>query len=208
MFVTSLLTTKVEDPPPITEAWTDDFERSKVGGNYYRTGGNYHLKDGELRIQGAYNHPMWLRKKLPRDVSIELDTWSSSKDGDIKVEFFGDGRSHMFELRVDVDAAKWRVGDTVRLAVPSAEPTEVLAVPRDALVLRREGASVFRVTHEGLAEQVTVIPGVGSGAMIGVSGPLEPGDRVIARGAERLRPGQPVQVVGDGPGSAGGAPAS
>lgn len=121
---------------------------------------------------------------------------------------FGDGRSHMFELRVDVDAGNWRVGDTVRLAVPSAEPTEVLAVPRDALVLRREGVSVFRVTPDGLAEQVTVIPGVGSGDMIAVSGPLEPGDRVIVRGAERLRPGQPVQVVGDAPGSAGGPPAT
>ncbi len=85
---------KVKDPPPITETWTDDFDRSEIGGNYYRTGGNYSLKDGELRVQGAYNHPMWLRKKLPRDVSIELDTWSNSRAGDIKVELFGDGRSH------------------------------------------------------------------------------------------------------------------
>jgi len=85
---------KVEDPPPITQTWTDDFERDSVGADYYRTGGNYAVKDGALHVQGAYNHPLWLRKKLPRNVSIELDTWSNSKEGDIKVELFGDGRSH------------------------------------------------------------------------------------------------------------------
>lgn len=85
---------KVKDPPPITETWTDEFERDAVGGDYYRTGGNYEIRDGALRVQGAYNHPMWLRKKLPRDVAIEFDAWSDSKEGDIKVEFFGDGRSH------------------------------------------------------------------------------------------------------------------
>jgi len=121
---------------------------------------------------------------------------------------FGDGRSHMFELRIDVDARTWRVGEAVRVSVPSAEPTEVLAVPRDALVLRREGTSVFRVTQEGTAEQVTVIPGVGADGLIGVSGPLQPGDKVVIRGAERLRPGQPVQVIGEGAPGGGGSPAS
>ncbi len=111
---------------------------------------------------------------------------------------FGDASSHMFEMRIEVPPDPWRVGDTVRVAVPTAEPTEVLAVPRDALVLRRTGTSVFRVTAEGTAEQLTVEPGLGSGDMIAVRGPLEPGDPVIVRGAERLRPGQPVQVVGGG----------
>lgn len=85
---------KVKDPPPITEHWTDDFERTSLGGNYYKTGGGHRIVDGALSTKGSYNHPLWLRKKLPRDVVIELDAWSSSADGDIKVEIFGDGVSY------------------------------------------------------------------------------------------------------------------
>ncbi len=84
---------KVQDPPPVTEVWTDDFERKHIGGNYYKTGGQYRIVDGALGAQGGYNKPLWLRKRLPRDVEITFDAWSQSPDGDIKVEAFGDGRS-------------------------------------------------------------------------------------------------------------------
>ncbi|MGB5209078.1 MAG: efflux RND transporter periplasmic adaptor subunit [Gammaproteobacteria bacterium] len=112
---------------------------------------------------------------------------------------FSDGRSHLFEIRVTVPASPWRVGESVRLAVPSAEPIEVLAVPRDALVLRREGSSIYRVLEDGTAERVTVTTGLGAGGMIQITGGIDAGDRVIIRGAERLRPGQKVSVLGDDP---------
>jgi hypothetical protein len=84
---------KVKDPPPITGRWTDDFERDEVGSNYYQTGEGFRLTGGALNARGAYNKPLWLRKKLPRNVQIELTAWSKSPDGDIKVEVFGDGTS-------------------------------------------------------------------------------------------------------------------
>ncbi len=116
---------------------------------------------------------------------------------------FGDGRSHMFELRIDISPVPWRVGESVRLAVPTAEPVEVLAVPRDALVLRRDGATVFRIKTDGTAERVPVQPGLGDGMLIGVTGALNSGDRVVVRGAERLRPGQAVRILEDAPVSSG-----
>lgn len=85
---------KVKDPPPITEHWVDDFERTSIGGNYYKTGGGHRIVDGALSTQGSYNHPLWLRKKLPRNVQIEFDAWSTTSVGDIKVELFGDGESY------------------------------------------------------------------------------------------------------------------
>ncbi len=85
---------KVKDPPPVTAAWSDDFERGSLGGDYYKTGGGYAIEDGVLKTQGSFNHPLWLRKKLPRDVIIEFECWSNTPDGDIKVEVFGDGLSH------------------------------------------------------------------------------------------------------------------
>ena len=85
---------KVKDPPPITERFVDDFERSSIGGNYYPTGGNYQIVDGQLIAKDGFNHPLWLRKALPRDVAIEVDVWAETDVGDLKVELFGDGRSH------------------------------------------------------------------------------------------------------------------
>ena len=105
---------------------------------------------------------------------------------------FGNPQSHMFEVRLDVDPELWTVGESVRLSMPTANVKEVLAVPRDALILRREGASVFRIKDDMTAEQVNVITGLGDGSHIEVIGELRAGDRVITRGAERLNTGDMV----------------
>jgi RND family efflux transporter MFP subunit len=105
---------------------------------------------------------------------------------------FGNPQSHMFEVRLDVDAELWTVGESVRLSMPTANVKEVLAVPRDALVLRREGASVFRINDDMTAEQINVITGLGDGSHIEVMGELKAGDRVVTRGAERLGDGMTV----------------
>ncbi|MCX5742990.1 MAG: hypothetical protein NT062_10890 [Proteobacteria bacterium] len=84
---------KVSDPPPISTVWTDDFQRSSLGPTLYPSGDGYRVVDGVLSAKGAHNHPLWLRAKLPRNVRIELDCWSTEARGDLKVEVFGDGRS-------------------------------------------------------------------------------------------------------------------
>jgi hypothetical protein len=85
---------KVNDPPPIESKWTDDFGRAELGDDYRPTVDSYQLVNGTLGTRGAFNHPLWLRKKLPADAVIELDCWSTTPDGDIKVELWGDGTSH------------------------------------------------------------------------------------------------------------------
>ncbi|QQR91207.1 MAG: hypothetical protein IPJ88_05600 [Myxococcales bacterium] len=82
------------DPAIAASGFRDDFERSELGPLWNKTGGNYSLVDGQLRVSGARNHPLWLKRRLPRDVRVELDVRSESEQGDIKVELFGDGKSH------------------------------------------------------------------------------------------------------------------
>jgi hypothetical protein len=89
----TLAACKVKDPPPVTETWKDTFERGEIGRDYYQSGRGYEIVNGMLSARGAHNHPLWLRKKLPRDVRIELDAWSNEERGDVKIEVFGDGRS-------------------------------------------------------------------------------------------------------------------
>jgi hypothetical protein len=93
LLVPLLAACKVKDPPPISSSWYDGFERDDISGNYYSTGNGYRLKTGALSARGAHNHPLWLRKKLPRNVRIEFDAYSTEPRGDIKVEVFGDGAS-------------------------------------------------------------------------------------------------------------------
>jgi hypothetical protein len=81
--------------PAIDSEWSDRFERDDVGPDYNNTGGSaFTLTNGSLRAMGAHNRPLWLRRRLPDNVVIELDAWSQSPAGDIKVEIFGDGKSY------------------------------------------------------------------------------------------------------------------
>jgi len=85
---------KVREPPPITAPWQDVFDRDTPGANWYASGDGYAVVGGVLSAKGGHNHPLWLRAKIPRDVRIEFDCWSTEQRGDIKVEVFGDGHSY------------------------------------------------------------------------------------------------------------------
>ena len=133
---------------------------------------------------------------LKKDAVVQVSTVQRSEASTVRtIVPFGDPSSHMFEMRLNVDPANWVVGESVRIAVPTAEARKVLALPRDALVLRRNGASVFRVGKDQLVERISILAGSGDGDLIEVSGDLKAGDTIVVRGAERLRPGQQVMVL-------------
>jgi len=107
----------------------------------------------------------------------------------------GDSRSRTMEIRVKLPYDRaWVVGAAVEIGLPSAAPENVVAVPRDALVLRNEGAYVYRLKADNTAERLRVSPGIASGSMVAVDGGIKSGDKVIVRGGERLRPGQAVKL--------------
>lgn len=127
---------------------------------------------------------------------IELRAGETAALGQIRtVVAVGDENTHQFELRIDLDGAPFPVGQTLRVAVPTSARRDVLTVPRDALVLRPEGISIFVVGADNEARQVTVTTGIGAGDRIEVRGPVAAGDRVVIRGNERLQPGQAVSIM-------------
>jgi multidrug efflux pump subunit AcrA (membrane-fusion protein) len=67
-------------------------------------------------------------------------------------------------------------------------------VPKDALVLGGTGTAVYIVIDQS-ARMVPVKTGAGHGPLIEVEGELKDGQKVVVRGNERLRPGQPVQII-------------
>lgn len=90
-----------EKPPALKPAiFSDSFDRAELGPDWRVTAppGTYRIVNGELVVRGARNHPAWLVRELPRDAVIELDAWSQSPEGDIKVEVWGDGKSYATSL--------------------------------------------------------------------------------------------------------------
>jgi RND family efflux transporter MFP subunit len=108
----------------------------------------------------------------------------------------GDERSRMIEVRIAMSGNGWPIGSAVRVDLPAARQSAGLMVPRDAVIVRADGAHVFRVGKGDVAERIAVRVGNGDSQRVEVTGPLAAGDRVVVRGGERLRPGQPVKVAG------------
>jgi hypothetical protein len=64
------------------------------GPDWITTGPNiWHIEAGRLCGEHAKNHGVWLKRTLPVNARIEFDGISMSADGDLKAEYWGDGRS-------------------------------------------------------------------------------------------------------------------
>lgn len=132
---------------------------------------------------------------LARHTQLQLEVDKRILQGKVRTLVpVGDLRSRLYELRVELPRGEWNAGQSVRIAVPTATARKVLAVPRDSLVVRRDSIVIFRVGKDDIAERVSVTTGMASGRYIEVHGQLQPDDRVVVRGGERLRDGQPVRV--------------
>lgn len=126
---------------------------------------------------------------------LDVRAGSVSSTAEVRtVVAVGNENTHQFELRLDLRGEPFPVGQTLRVSIPTSISRQVLAVPRDALVLRPEGQSVFIIDSDNKAQQVKVTVGTGRGEYIEVLGDISAGDRVVIRGNERLQPGQDVSV--------------
>jgi RND family efflux transporter MFP subunit len=106
----------------------------------------------------------------------------------------GDERSRLFELRLNFIEPEWMSGHAVRVSIPVSKPRKVIAVPRDALVIRQNNISVFRINDENIAEYVAIKTGLTKDNLMEVIGEIAAGDKIVIRGNERLRPGQAVTI--------------
>ena len=86
-------------------------------------------------------------------------------------------------------------GMEVRLFLPTGQRHEGLLVPRDAVVPSPMGQVVFMVQED----RATMVPVTVLGFARHTAGiqaqDVQPGDQVVVKGQERLRDGQPIQVV-------------
>ncbi len=152
----------------------------------------------KLEIEARVGEKTIVNLKKGYKVRVIIDGRSSM--GSVRaIVNVGDADSHLYEIRVGLDEkGKWLAGQTVRVDVPVGKPRKVLAVPRDALVLRRSGVSLYRVSDESKSEKINVQTGITGGEFIEIIGNVKAGDSIVIRGNERLRAGQTVKVTNAG----------
>jgi len=107
----------------------------------------------------------------------------------------GNPDSRTFPVRIHLANPDHKIKSGMEAMVDFNLATEIeaLLVPKDAVVTSGDNRLVFMV-NDGKATSVPVkIIGYHDGD-VAVEGNLKPGDQVVIRGNERLRPGQPVVV--------------
>ena len=107
----------------------------------------------------------------------------------------GDVISRMVEVRLMASDSDWLVGAPVQVSLPADTPMTAIAVPRDALVERGGTSYLFRLGADGTAEQVAADIQSTVGLWVAIADGIAAGDRIVIRGAERLAPGQAVEMI-------------
>lgn len=161
------------------------------------------------RIEARAQVPVSVAPYLTEGQTIRVSDGQNAVDAPIRALIpVGDATTRTFEVRVDLTDSPWIVGSAVRAAFPTETPTRSVAVPQDALVLRNEGSFVWAVNEDGAARRVLVRSGAQDGEWVAVEGEIEAGERVVIRGAENLRDGQPLNILNDTENTASNAVAS
>ncbi len=108
----------------------------------------------------------------------------------------GNPDSRTFPVRIDVPNRKLKLksGMEARVTFNLAKKTKAMLVPKDAVVAANGRRIVF-VVNTGVVQPVNIKIIGTYGTNMAVTGFLKPGDKVVVRGNERLRPGQAVTVV-------------
>ncbi|MDB5316405.1 MAG: efflux transporter periplasmic adaptor subunit [Rhodospirillales bacterium] len=94
--------------------------------------------------------------------------------------------------RPDIGDRELVDGQFVSVMVEGAEPIQAIAVPRTAVLQDQQGSYVFILDAENKAQRRNITLGRSPGNTAVVEQGLEGGERVVAEGVQRVRPGQPV----------------
>jgi RND family efflux transporter MFP subunit len=140
--------------------------------------------------------PAGLTRNIAPGETIKVANGAESLDATVRaVVPVGEERSRMLEIRLELPETNWYIGSAVRVSLPSERPRMATAVPRDALVLRADRVSIYKIAENNVAKRVDVELGAAEGDYIEVIGEIAPGDDVVIRGGERLRAGQLVTLA-------------
>lgn len=183
--------TKVRAPfsGVITERYKTAGERVEAGDQIVRL-----INTDKIEVQARIPQESFQYIKVGDTLSIKGP--SDDIKGTVRAAIpVGDDVSRLYEIRVEFDKENWQAGTAVQVASPVNKKQNVIAVSRDALVIRQSGVVIYRINNENQAELVPVKTGIANTTHIQVIGDVNENDKIVIRGNERLRPGQTVQFM-------------
>ncbi|MEO5558424.1 MAG: efflux RND transporter periplasmic adaptor subunit [Dokdonella sp.] len=174
-------------------------ERLAQRGEFVATGAAIaHLVD-ITHLEARVQAPLALAAMVHAGMELAVRAGDKSSKARVRaVVPVGEEHSRQFELRITLSDTPLLVGNAIEVSLPERDVAKTMSVPRDALVVRADGSYVVRVANDGGSERISVRAGASDGQLTAVEGSLNAGDLVVVRGAERLSPGQKVQIAAQG----------
>ncbi|MFT6268921.1 MAG: RND family efflux transporter MFP subunit [Alphaproteobacteria bacterium] len=182
-------------PGQVVERYQQAGEFSNIGGQLIR------LVD-TVNVEISAQAPVKIAPQLVDNMAVTLVYGNKTIAKTVRsIISVGDERSRNFELRIAAPEGTWVVGAAIKVSLPTEQARNVVSVPRDALILRQDSIYLFKINDNETATRILVKTGIGKGNSIEVIGDISSGDRVVIRGGERLREGQPVKekITSTGP---------
>lgn len=192
----------------------DDIEKSKINAPFNGYVTERHKMPGEhakvaeevVHLVGVENieieasAPLMYVRYVEKDAELVVKNRQQKTTARVSsLVSIGTGQSRQFVMRLafnqDDAGQDWIPGMALRVSVPTEEKVSRLVIPRDAMVIRRDGIYVFRLKADSTVERLLVTPGAAAEDKISISGDIKEGDKLVIRGNERLRPGQKVKLI-------------
>ncbi|BCS96696.1 acriflavin resistance protein [Desulfoluna limicola] len=175
-------------------------EKNADEGNWVSPGGQLCLigsmEDLYVKVPMAENLLVFAKKG--DEVSVSITALSITTQGIINGFIpVADPTTKNIFVKVKLPKMKTAVLNmSATVSMPASDKQEMVLIPRDSLVTVNGQTMVYTI-KEGAAEplSVTVLAYVGEAAGI-AAGSVNPGMPVVSDGNDRLRPGQPVTVIG------------
>lgn len=106
-----------------------------------------------------------------------------------------DPQARTFPVKVRIGNARGRIGVGMLAQVSFAgrETYRATVVPKDAVIRRGVQQFVYLMNGDNTVSLVPIQTGTAVGAWVSVQEGIQPGQKIITRGNERLQPGQVVQ---------------
>lgn len=170
----------------------------------------HHTQQGELLNNGSevvdfislneleieVNVPMSLRRQIQIGNDWQIQTQNNTILNAVVSRYVpvATGQSRTIKTYLEIKTDELWPGESINVLVPTKAKKQVLAVPRDALVIRRNEIYLF-TNKENKAHKVSVELGISQGDLIEVKGEISEGDQVVIRGNERLQPMADLKVL-------------
>jgi RND family efflux transporter MFP subunit len=132
------------------------------------------------------------------DLSFEFTTGGQSKQGKVRdVVPVGNEKARTFPVQIEMDNPDFSVlaGMSASVRFPVGRPNTVLLVNKDAVVTNGNRHHIF-IVNDDKAHLIPVKKGKAYGNQVAIRGEVTAGQRAVIEGNERLRPGQPVKILG------------